>query len=56
MEKSYKEHFAVKVGDFVKYPGADNKKVTGGALRNQDQTKQPIFVKKKLVLDHFKNK
>ena len=56
LEKSYEEHFAVKGGDFVKYPGADKKKVASGALRNQDQTKQPIFVEKKVVLDHFKNK
>ena len=55
-EKSYEKHFAVKAGDFVKYSGADKKKAIGGALRNQDQTKQPIFVEKKVVLDHFKNK
>ena len=29
LEKSYKEHLAVKGGDFVKYPGANKKKVTG---------------------------
>ena len=55
LEKSYNEHFAVKFDDFKKYPGPDKTKVTGGALQNQNKSKQPILVEKKVVLDHFQN-
>ena len=32
------------------------KKMVGGALRNQDKTKQEIFIKKDIILQHFLNK
>ena len=54
-EKSHNKHFAVKADDSKKYLGPDKTNVTGGAIRNQNKSKQPILVEKKVVLDHFQN-
>ena len=56
MEKDTKEHFAIQNKDFTKYPKPDKKTVIGGALRNQNNTKQPIFIQKETVLNHFLDK
>ena len=53
LEKNLKEHFAVKNKDFAKYLKADKKEVTGSALRNQNSVKQPIFIQKEVVRNHF---
>ena len=56
LEKNLKEHFAIQNKDFVKYPTTDKKTVTGGALRNQNNVKQPLFIQKEIVLNHFLDK
>ena len=56
LEKDLKEHFAIQNKDFVKYPKTDKKTVTGGALRNQNNVKQPLFIQKEVVLNHFLDK
>ena len=55
LEKRCNKHFAVKANDFVKYPGRDKENIIGGALRNQNKSKQLFFAEKKVVLDHFQN-
>ena len=47
LEKELKEHFAIQNKNFVKY---------GGALRNQNNVKQPLFIQKEVVLNHFLDK
>ena len=56
LEKDTKEHFAIQNKDFTKYPKTDKKAVIGSALRNQNNTKQPIFIQKAAVLNHFLDK
>ena len=56
LEKDLKEHFAIQNKDFVKYPKMYKKTVTGGALRNQNNVKQPLFIQKEVVLNHFLDK
>ena len=46
LEKDTREHLTIQNHAFKKYPKNDNKEVIGGALRNQDKTKQAIFIKK----------
>ena len=54
LEKSYNEHFLVRKKDFVKYEEKDKKQVVSGLFRNQEKTKQPLYIGEKVVLDHFK--
>ena len=56
LEKDIREHFAIQNQDFKKYPKNEKREVVGGALRNQDKTKQEIFIKKDIILQHFLNK
>ena len=56
LEKDMNEHLTVKNNDLKKYLKNDKQKVVGDALRNQGKTKQPIFIKKDTVLNHFLNK
>ena len=56
MEKDMNEHLTVENSDLKKHPKNDKQKVVDGALRNQGKTKQPIFIKKDTVLNHFLNK
>ena len=46
LEKDTREHLTIQNHDFKKYPKNDKKEVVGGALHNQDKTKQVIFIKK----------
>ena len=54
LEKPYNEHFLVRKKDFVKYEEKDKKQVVSGLFRNQEKTKQPVYIEEKVVLDHFK--
>ena len=54
LEKSYEEHFLVKSKNFNNYPTTKKKKVTSGLIRKQHETKQPVFVDRKVIIDHFK--
>ena len=56
LEKHMNEHLTVENSDSKKYPKNDKQKVVDGALRNQGKTKQPIFIKKDTILNHFLNK
>ena len=56
LEKDTREHFGIQNNDFVFYKKTDKKQVIGTALRNQNQTKQLIFVKKETVMNYFLNK
>ena len=56
LEKDMNEHLTVENSDLKKHPKNDKQKVVDGALRNQGKTKQPIFIKKDTVLNHFLNK
>ena len=53
MEKDINEHLTVENNDLKKYLKYDKQKVVGDALRSQGKTKQPIFIKKDTVLNHF---
>ena len=54
LEKLYNEHFLLRKKDFVKYEEKDKKQVASELFRNQEKTKQHLYVEKKAVLDHFK--
>ena len=56
LEKDLKEHFAIQNKYFVKYPKTNKKAVTRGALKNQNNVKQPLFIQKEFALNHFLNK
>ena len=56
LEKDTKEYFAIQNKDFTKYPKTDRKTVIGGALRNQNNTKQSIFIPKEAALNHILDK
>ena len=56
LEKDMNEHLTVENNDLKKYPKNDKQKVVGGVLRDQGKTKQPIFIKKDTVSNHFLNK
>ena len=55
LEKQYSEYFSVKNKDFTNYPKTEKKKVTGGLLRRQKETKQPVFIERKAISENFKN-
>ena len=55
LEKDTREHFGKQNNDFAFYKKYNKKQVVGAALRNRNQTKQPIFVKKETVMNHFLN-
>ena len=46
VDRSVCEHLTIQNSDFKKYPKNDKKKEVHGALRNQDKTKQEIFIRK----------
>ena len=56
LEKDTKEYFSIENKDFAEYPKNDQKRVIGGALRNQNSVKQPIFIQKEAVLNYFLDK
>ena len=55
LEKQYSEHFSVKNKDFTNYSKTEKKKVTGGLLRKQKETKQHVFIDRKVRSERFKN-
>ena len=56
LEKTENEHYAIHKTDFKKSQKISKKEVVGAALRTQNETKQPLFVKKEVVMEHFLNK
>ena len=56
LEKTENEHYAIQKIDFKKYKKISKKEVVGAALRTQNETKQPLFVKKEVAMKHFLNK
>ena len=56
LEKTENEHYAIHKTDFKKFQKISKKEVVGAALRTQNETKQPLFVKKEVVMEHFLNK
>ena len=56
LEKTENEHYTTQKTDFKKYQKISEKEVAGASLRTQNETKQPLFVKKEVVMEHFLNK